>query len=274
VSSEADLAAARAVQEGLTIEGPAAGMPADHPGRDAPWTAYFAAVQALLDENPPPAADAPFFRRVAALGLGPGRRFDPAGFSPDQAREIEAGVAEARVVVRQAFRSEIVDGWSYPARNIGNFGTDYAFRAAVALSGLAALPPSEAMYLQAVGADGSEVLALEGPMVLRFPPGSLPPVGAFWSLTMYEVTPQGQYFLTPNALDRYSIGDRTPGLAYDPDGGLTIWISRTPPPAGRRANWLPAPAAGPARLSLRAYLPSPTLVSGAYRLPPLQPAPA
>jgi hypothetical protein len=107
---------------------------------------------------------------------------------------------------------------------------------------------------------------------LRFPAGGLPPVGAFWSLSMYEVTPEGQYFLTENPLARYSIGDRTPGLTFNADGSLDIWISRTDPGEARRANWLPAPAAGPYRLSLRAYLPKPPLLEGAYRLPPLTPA--
>jgi hypothetical protein len=183
-------------------------------------------------------------------------------------------VAQARLAVLRSFRSRIVDGWSYPDARLGNFGTDYAFRANVALTGLAALPPREAIYMQAVDARGSEVLDLPGALLLRFPPGRLPPVGAFWSLTMYEVTPEGQYFLTPNPLDRYSIGDRTPGLVVDPDGSLEIWIGRSPPPTGRRTNWLPAPASGPCRLSFRAYQPGPALLTGAYRLPPLVPAPA
>src|SRR5690606_17636265 len=87
---------------------------------------------------------------------------------------------------------------------------------------------------------------------LRFPPGGEPPVAAFWSLTLYGP----DLFFVPNALDRFSIGDRTPGLVRDPDGGLTIAIGNEPPldGCGRAAtsNWLPAPP-GPAFVALRCY---------------------
>jgi hypothetical protein len=107
----------------------------------------------------------------------------------------------------------------------------------------------------------------DGPYVLRFPGNAQPPVDAFWSLTMYEATPEGQFFLVENPLGRYSIGDRTPGLARGADGSLEIWIARSDPGGARSANWLPAPASGPFTLSFRAYLPRPELLDGRYRLP-------
>ena len=84
---------------------------------------------------------------------------------------------------------------------------------------------------------------------LRFPPGGHPQVGAFWSLTMYR---KADYLLVDNPIDRYSIGDRTPGLKHDADGGLTITLSHAPP--AEAANWLPAPPAA-FYLTLRLYLP-------------------
>jgi hypothetical protein len=269
VEGGADLPAARAVQDGLAIAGPAAGTPAAHPNRNAGWAEYFTAVQALLDENTPPEVDSAFFRRIAALGLGPGRQFTASVFDAAQSASIETGVEEARLAARAGFSQTVVDGWAYPDPSLGDFDTDYLFRATVALTGLAALPPAEAMYMQAVDDAGHEVLHVEGVRRLHFPAGGLPPVSAFWSLSMYEVTPEGQYFLTENALARYSIGDRTPGLTFNADGSLDIWISRIDPGEARRANWLPAPVAGPYRLSLRAYLPKPPLLEGGYRLPPL-----
>ena len=107
-----------------------------------------------------------------------------------------------------------------------------------------------------------------------------PPVDGFWSLTMYEATDEGQFFLTRNAVGRYAIGDRTPGLVRGPNGEIELWISRDDPGDAHRANWLPAPAQGPFRLSMRAYLPRTELLDGRYRLPPLEevrppePAPA
>jgi hypothetical protein len=101
---------------------------------------------------------------------------------------------------------------------------------------------------------------------LRFAPGQLPPVDAFWSITMYDAR---DYMLVDNPIDRYAIGDRTPGLRADADGGLTLHIGHAPlPDAAARANWLPAPA-GAFYLCLRAYVPRPEMIDGRYALPPL-----
>jgi hypothetical protein len=86
---------------------------------------------------------------------------------------------------------------------------------------------------------------------------------------MYEATADGQFFLTGNALNRYSIGDRTKGLKKNPDGSLDIWIGRTDPGGEKTSNWLPAPASGPFTISLRAYLPKAELLEGRWRAPAL-----
>jgi hypothetical protein len=83
---------------------------------------------------------------------------------------------------------------------------------------------------------------------------------------MYEMTPEGRAFFTDNPIDRYAIGDRTPGLLRGADGSLEIWLQHERPAAARQANWLPAPA-GPMRLVLRAYEPDPALLDGHYRVP-------
>ena len=94
-----------------------------------------------------------------------------------------------------------------------------------------------------------------------------PPVGAFWSLTMYDVP---NYYLVENPIGRYSISDRTPGLAYAADRTLTITISAAEPvdPAAR-ANWLPAPT-GPFRPVLRMYMPGAPLLDGSYAFPAIR----
>ncbi|MBK6704975.1 MAG: DUF1214 domain-containing protein [Caulobacteraceae bacterium] len=100
------------------------------------------------------------------------------------------------------------------------------------------------------------------------PPGGVP-VDAFWSLTMYTVTPEGRYFFVENPINRYSIGDRTPGLVLEPDGSLEIAIQHEHPGDAQVANWLPAPE-GPMRLALRAYLPREELRRRAWRVPALR----
>jgi hypothetical protein len=106
-----------------------------------------------------------------------------------------------------------------------------------------------------------------GSYLLRFAPGQLPPAHAFWSLALYEVTPEGRAFFTDNPINRYAIGDRSPGLQRGADGSLEIYLQHARPAADKAANWLPAPASGPMRLVLRAYEPDRSLLEGRYRLP-------
>lgn len=270
VAGDADLPAVHAVQDGLMLKGPDVARPAAGAKRDAPASDYFATAQALLASDPPRAEDVALFRRVRALGLGPGAGFDAKRFTPAQMAEIEAGVAEARALVlglsgRQAF----TDGWVYPRSNLGLYGQDYAYRAVVALGGLAALTPHEAMYMRARSPDGK---LFDGDGLFRLALPAHVPVNGFWSLTMYEATPEGQFFLTENPIKRYAIGDRTPGLRRKADGALDIWIGRADPGGDRTANWLPAPAKGPFSMTLRAYLPKQEFLDGRFRLPPILPA--
>jgi hypothetical protein len=270
-ADEADFPAAHAIQDAVVLQAPHGRVPAAYADRTAPWTEYLASVQALLIEDPPPVTDLALFRRVAALGLGPTGGFDPARFSKAQGDEIAAGVADARALLLGRPKPHGIQGWVYPPADLGDFGQDYGTRAAVALGGLAALTNPEAIYMHALTPDGAPLFE-DGAYRLHFPAGNLPPVGAFWSLTMYEATSDGQYFLTPNPIGRYAIGDRTKGLEYDADGALDIWIGRTDPGGARGANWLPAPAQGPYSMSLRAYLPKPAFFNGEYRLPAIEKA--
>ena len=223
-----------------------------------------------MAENPPPATDLGLLRRASPLDVGQGR-FDPTRFSPDQALAIEAGVVEAQQMVRRGGigGASFIDGWSYPRSDLGNFGQSYLYRAAVALAGLAALPPVEALYMRARGERGG---LFDGARDwrLHFPADHLPAVESFWSLSLCEATPDGQFFFSDNPLSRYAIGDRSPGLAYNKDGSLDIWIGHQSPGQSLETNWLPAPDSAFA-LFMRAYLPKPALLEGSYRLPPVTP---
>lgn len=263
-----DLEAAREVQAGLSMQGPACAAPGPYPPRQAPWPEYFAGAAALLAANPPPVTDLAILRRIAPLGLLDG--FDASRFGESEAAEIEAGVAEARKAVRKGGLGgmDFIEGWSYPSARLGDFDQDYLYRAAVALSGLAALPPAEAMYMRAQVPDGRSLFDGTKAWRLHFPASGHLPVDAFWSLSLYEATEDGQFFFADNPLDRYAIGDRTPGLKANEDGSLDIWIGHDTPGAERESNWLPAPAA-PFALFMRAYLPRTELLDGGYRLPPV-----
>jgi hypothetical protein len=272
--ADADLPAAHALQDGLRVAGPAGRRPPAYAKRDAPWAEVFASLQALVLESPPAITDLRVFRRCTALGITPQGGFDADHFTAAQGAEIEAGLAAALDFAKRGGQAgERRGGWSFPRQDLGDFRQDYDYRAQVALAGLAALPLSEACYMRALAPDGCDTLDSRREWRLRFPKGQTPPVDAFWSLTCYEVTSAGQGFFFENPIKRYSLGDRTPGLAYRADGSLDIRISSRDPGAEHRANWLPAPTSGrPMVISLRAYLPRPELTTGRYVTPPVLPA--
>jgi len=269
VDGPADLPAVHKIQDQLKLEGPTGLPPVKaYATRRSPARDYFASLAELLASDPPPATDGAVFARLEPLGLTAKGAFDPKRFDAEAVSELEAGVGDAKETIRALRPGDSADGWTYPRHTLGYFHQDYAFRAAVALIGLAALPPAEAMYMQPV-ADQGRLFTGAGPYRMHFPAGQLPKVDAFWSLTMYRPTDDGQFFLVENPIKRYSIGDRTPGLKKNPDGSLDLWIARSDPGGERSANWLPAPPEGPFSLSFRAYLPTADFQDGRYRLPAL-----
>ena len=94
-----------------------------------------------------------------------------------------------------------------------------------------------------------------------------PPVDAFWSLTMYD---NHDFYLVENPIDRYSIGDRTPGLTYGPDGSLTIYMQKESPGPDKESNWLPSPRQGGFRPLMRMYQPGQPLLDGSYLMPAIR----
>ena len=270
VDGPEDLPKAYAMQGALRVT-PCGGSPAGPgavPGGSQDPEAFLAVVNEALGRNPPPAADAPLLARCAPVGLRPGQADSWASLDGEVRAAWRARIGPAQAAVRKSLGvlREMVDGWIVRAPEIGNFGTSYALRAAIALGGLAALEPAEAVYASRVQDDAGE--RFDGRQRYRFtlPTAGLP-TDSFWSLSMYETTAEGQLFFTENSIGRYAIGDRTPGLHRAPDGALEIAIQHEEPDdAALRANWLPAPAA-PFVLTLRAYLPSPELRDWRVPLP-------
>src|SRR5215831_17618170 len=109
-------------------------------------------------------------------------------------------------------------------------------------------------------ADGSHKYAL------RFDKGKLPPVDAFWSVTMYSLP---ERLLVANPLKRYLVNSpMLPNLKQDKSGGLTLYLQHDSPGKALESNWLPAPS-GPFLAVLRLYLPKPDVLSGKWQPPRL-----
>ncbi|HEU4657498.1 MAG TPA: DUF1254 domain-containing protein [Capillimicrobium sp.] len=239
--------------------------------------AFFDALGRALAANPPPSRDAPILRRLRAIGVGPGLSPRRAGLTAAQLAGLRDAVRDAPAEIDREWLDGILAGvrtnagWYLPPANLGAYGTDYRTRALIARHGLGANRPAEAMYPTAIADASGAPLDGRSAYVLRFEPGELPPVRFFWSMTMYDA----DMFLVANPIDRYAIGDRTPGLRHAPDGALEIVVSHDEPASGT-SNWLPAPA-GPFRLMLRMYGPKRAALTGAWRPPPVtssSPAPA
>jgi hypothetical protein len=264
-----DIAAARAVQDMLAIAGPPKPESPAAPPPRVDIAALLQYANAAMTANPPPARDAAILRRLARVGIGPDRAFPPPGLSPDQVARVVAG---ARRALGDLQHDEVkpFEGWLYAKPDTGNFGVDYMNRARIALTGLAALPVSEAFYLKGAGDSGDQVYDGRQPHSILFKDGVLPPASGFWSITLYESTPEGQLFLFDNPQGRYSIGSNTGPLVPAADGSIEIAISARPPAEPALINnWLPAPE-GPYRLEFRAFRPGPALVSRRYRVPPVR----
>jgi hypothetical protein len=137
-------------------------------------------------------------------------------------------------------------------------------RAVVARVGLWGNHSYEAAYPQVFLDENGEQLTGSRQYVLHI--DEPPPADAFWSVTMYNIP---EFYLVANPIERYSIGDRTPGLKYNEDGSLDIYLQKDSPGSGNESNWLPSPE-GDFRPILRMYQPRPEALDGTYVLPPIR----
>jgi len=271
-----DYPAVHAVQDGYTITPLQATKHTIDPAQDVSTEAlrlvngmsavefFGCACEAML-VNPPHTTDFSILARIANLGIVPGQAFDPSSLDPAALVEVEAGAVAAReaIVTAPPRLARLANGWGMLTDSMGVYGNNYLRRAAIALGGLGANPPEDAVYpLLMLDADG-DTLAGERDYVIHFEADQLPPVDAFWSITMYD----SEGFQTANELDRFAIGDRD-HLTYNEDGSLDISIQHTNPGPDAESNWLPAPT-GPLGITMRLYAPKPEALDGEWSPPPV-----
>jgi hypothetical protein len=227
---------------------------------------YFKYGAELMKQNPPHLTDWSLVARMKRIGLEPGKSFDSGKVSADVlARGAAAGLKLMQEKAPTIARA--TNGWQMNTDTMGVYGNYYLKRAIVAMVGLGANQVEDAIYpLNIADANGKPVTA-ENNYVLHFNKDELPPVGAFWSLTLYD----GQGFQVANPLNRFAIGDRDP-LKFNSNGSLDLYVQHQDPGPEKQSNWLPAPKSGPLGLTLRLYAPKPQVAEGRWNPPAIRPA--
>jgi hypothetical protein len=227
---------------------------------------FFAYAAELLKLHAPHPTDWSILTRMRRVGIEVGQSF---AFEhlPLTVQHALAGVpAEALKKMRTKVPTigRLVNGWSMMTNTMGVYGNSYLTRACIAMIGLGANQPEDAIYpLNVADADGAP-LSGENRYVLHFAKDELPPADGFWSVTMYDA----EGFPVANPLNRFAIGDHD-ALTYNADGSLDLYLQHESPGAERESNWLPAPR-GPLGVTMRLYAPKPEALDGTWNPPPVK----
>jgi hypothetical protein len=231
---------------------------------------FFTVLNFVLQFCPTNQFEEGLMARFARIGVGAGRRFDPNSLSPGMRQAYQDGMADAWKTLSDFGTSQIesgklsiADGYGTRAHLNGN----YLFRMASAAAGIYGNSKEEEIEPQYLVDADKQKLDGKYRYTLRFDPGRLPPVNAFWSLTMYQ-SPSN--LLYSNSLNRYLINSSMlPGLKRDANDGVTLYVQKDSPGADKEDNWLPAPP-GPFFIAMRLYWPKPDAYNGKWQVPPLQ----
>jgi hypothetical protein len=220
-------------------------------------TNFFEYLDFALQFSPALPNETEIRAQLARIGVGPGKTMNFKDLPLEQKLEIGLGMKEADRKIKEAVANvgKEINGWrvsSTPGDN-AHYNGDWLKRAVAAQAGIYGNDAVEAMYpLTRVDSDGKTLDGSKSSYTLTFPPGQLPPVNSFWSLTMYDGKTQ---LLIKNPINRYLINSpMMPAMKTNPDGSLTLYIQNKSPGADKEANWLPAPD-GPIYLVMRLYWP-------------------
>jgi hypothetical protein len=205
--------------------------------------------------------------RFATIGIGPDENFQADKLTPQMRTAIEGGMADAWAELDKLKKDKIDTGEVGSAQFFGTAADlkgNYLYRMAGAVFGIYGNTAAEALYPSASTDAAGAPLTGANNYTYRFAKDQLPPVNAFWSLTMYELP---QSLLVDNPINRYLINSAMlPRLVPDPDGGYTFYVQNESPDPDKVSNWLPAPK-GPFSLVLRLYWPKPDALSGTWKAP-------
>ena len=285
--SPADIDKVRAIQAGYKLEplsaflgtaAPAAAPVVNWPKIDKELGAKdpFGYLNFVLQFCPPvgPAAvEVPLRKRFAEIGVEAGKPFPAHKLDPKTQEVLRAGVERglARIKAEVGRLGVEHNGWRISTDSFGDrkmMGGDWARCAAAAMAGIYGNDAQEAVYpILMTASDGKQPDCTSNRYTLTFPGNSLPPVNAFWSVTMYDGKTQ---LLVANPINRYLINSpMLANLKRGADGSLTLHLQHESPGPALEANWLPAPA-GPIYVVMRLYWPKEVALSGQWQPPALE----
>jgi hypothetical protein len=224
---------------------------------------YFAYAAEIMKNQPPHDTDQPILASMKRLGFERGKSFDVDKASP----VVKKAIADAPKAAQDLMAwkvptlARVANNWSMNTDTMGVYGNYYLKRAIVAQLGLGANLPEDAIYpLNLADSDGKPLHG-DNNYVLRFEKSDLPPVSAFWSITLYDQAG----FQVANGLNRFAVSSWMP-FVYNADGSLDLYFQNVSPGKDKEANWLPAPK-GPFNLTMRLYAPKSQALTGKWNPP-------
>ncbi|MEJ2007534.1 MAG: DUF1254 domain-containing protein [Acidobacteriota bacterium] len=232
-----------------------------------PAAKYFGYGAELMKLHPPHVTDWSIVARMKRMGIEPGKSFDFDHASPTVKESMQRAAVNGLKLMQEKVPTlaRVVNGWAMSTDTIGVYGNFYLKRAAIAMVGLGANQPEDAIYPMCVTDSDGNPMDGGRTYVLHFGKDELPPVGAFWSVTMYDA----EGFMAPNKLDRFALGDRDE-LRFNADGSLDIYIQHESPGADKESNWLPSPPKGTLSVTMRLYAPKAQVLDGRWAPPAIK----
>ena len=227
---------------------------------------FFNILNFVLQFCPTNPSETELMARFAKVGVGAGKTFDASKLSPEMKTAIEQGMGDAWAAFgeleKEFAAGKVTSGDVFGTREF--LKNNYLYRMAAAVLGIYGNSKLEAMYPMYLVDAAKQKLDGANRYTVRFAPGQLPPVNAFWSLTMYKMP---QSLLVANPINRYLLNSpMLPQFKKDADGGLTLHIQNESPGKDKESNWLPAPK-GPFVMAMRLYWPKEEATEGKWTAP-------
>lgn len=143
----------------------------------------------LLQFCPTDPSEKELMARFAKIGIGAGKTIDTTQISADVLAAMKQGIQEAWTNDFAAFKAKIDAGEVTSGDLFGNradLKNNYLYRMGAAVLGIFGNTAEEAMYpIYSQDADGNKLDGTVNKYTLHVGEDQLPPVNAFWSLTMY-----------------------------------------------------------------------------------------